>query len=280
MRSLVSICPARVLAPILRTLATAAAVCLLVAAGGSLSAARADDSTAPADIETLKSQLANLVFQEKQLLDDVGLARQMVLNPGGEIPQSPSDIHVPVDVPVAFLPIEGSLSARVAVIEYTDFQSKSSGEYERNTYPQIQQNYIQTGKIRYFYSDFPIDGHTSATYAAQAAACSNEQGRFWNMHYSLFANQDALGDEACADRAEAFQMDMARYRDCMQSGRYLDQIRRNVASAKALGISTAPVLLIGRLNAISTSIHVDYVITGSQDYSAYKADIDAELAAP
>jgi protein-disulfide isomerase len=86
-------------------------------------------------------------------------------------------------------PSKGEKTARVVLIEFSDYQCPFCARHVRETLPQLEREYIQTGKIRYVTRDFPLPTHRHAFKAAEAARCAGEQGKFWEMHAQLFHNQ-------------------------------------------------------------------------------------------
>ena len=86
-------------------------------------------------------------------------------------------------------PVLGDANAKVTVIEFTDFQCPFCGRHFEQTFGQIKENYVDSGKVKYVLRDFPLSFHPHAEEAAEAAECANDQGKFWEMHDELFSNQ-------------------------------------------------------------------------------------------
>ncbi len=94
------------------------------------------------------------------------------------------------DVAVGHLPVRGNKNASVTVIEFSDFQCPFCEQFYKTTYPQLKKEYIDTGKIAFYYRHFPLTNiHPLAVPAANASECANEQGKFWEYHDLLFQNQ-------------------------------------------------------------------------------------------
>ncbi|HXG03478.1 MAG TPA: thioredoxin domain-containing protein, partial [Candidatus Binatia bacterium] len=108
----------------------------------------------------------------------------------------------------------------------------------------MEREYVARGRVRYVVRDFPLESiHPHALGAAQAARCAGEQGRFWPMHERLFAHPRALDLESLAGHAAAAGLDVAAFRRCLDGGRHLDDIRRDVEEARRLGIHSTPSFL-------------------------------------
>ena len=100
-------------------------------------------------------------------------------------------------------PVKGPKDAKVVLVEFSDFQCPFCARFSRDTIPQVQTDYVDTGKIKYVFADFPLETiHPYAFKAAEAAGCAGEQGEFWKMHDHLFANQKALKPEDLSQYAE------------------------------------------------------------------------------
>ena len=89
-------------------------------------------------------------------------------------------------------PVLGSPDSPVTLVEISDFQCPYCGKFARETFPQIEKEYIDTGKVKAVFKNFPLPAHTYAQKAAEAGECANEQGKFWDYQEKLFANQNAL----------------------------------------------------------------------------------------
>jgi protein-disulfide isomerase len=80
----------------------------------------------------------------------------------------------------------GDPNAPIVLVEYSDFQCEFCASFVRDTKPQLEENYIKTGKVYFVYRDYPLDTHPGARVAAAAANCAADQGSFWPMHDLLY----------------------------------------------------------------------------------------------
>jgi protein-disulfide isomerase len=147
----------------------------------------------------------------------------------------------------------------------------------REVYPQLAENYIKPGKVKYFYRDLPMQSHTHALVAARAARCAGEQGKFWQMHESLFANQTALAEKDISGRATAVGLDSSKFSQCLSSGRYTDQIRSSTLEAGKMGINGTPTFLLGVVEANGDVTRIKTIV-GAPPYEHFKSEIDGLLA--
>ncbi len=143
--------------------------------------------------------------------------------------------------------IQGHTSARVGVIEYSDFECPFCARFQQGIYPTIVKNYVETGKIRFVFRHLPLERkHASALKAAEASECGARQSRFWPMHDELFAQPMALDSESLVAKARRSGLDMRRFNECMK-GQALDRVRSDIAEARSLLISGTPTFLFGTL---------------------------------
>jgi protein-disulfide isomerase len=170
----------------------------------------------------------------------------------------------------------GDDAARVAIVEYADFECPYCGEYERTTFPKLLSEYIQTGKVRYFYRDLPLPMHPLAVSAARAARCAGEQGKYWEMHDSLFAAQNALSTRALLDRAPTLGLDAAKFAECFSSDKYAEDLRKSISTAQALGIEGTPTFFIGAIDG--DTVTIKKAIQGGPPFQVFKSNLAALLA--
>ena len=176
-------------------------------------------------------------------------------------------------------PALGDPGARVAVIEYADFECPFCGQYVRETFPQVLARYIMTGKVRYFFWDMPLTKHPHALAAARAARCAAEQDKFWPMRQSLFANQAALADADLVSRAQNLGMDSAKFSQCLSSEKYADDVRKEMDEADKEGVDGTPAFLLGTIEPNGSVVKVESMIPGAYPYETFQTRLDEILAA-
>jgi protein-disulfide isomerase len=144
----------------------------------------------------------------------------------------------------------GSDSAPVEIVEYGDYQCPGCANFDIVTLPDVKERLVATGKARFIYRDFPLDQiHPYARLAAHAAACADEQGKYWQVHELLFQGQpdwsSGNAERIIRGYAQAASLDMARYAECMESARYAGRIQASYEGGVALGVGGTPQFLIG-----------------------------------
>jgi len=147
------------------------------------------------------------------------------------------------------VPLLGNPSAHVTIIEFGDFQCPFCDRFAKETEPQINQTYIQSGKVNMLFVHFTIYGPDSIT-AAMAAQCINDQGKFWNLYDILYKNQGAVNSGwANKDNLKKFAsqitgLDIQKFNSCLDSGKYVSLVQNDLAFATSLGLQGTPAFII------------------------------------
>jgi protein-disulfide isomerase len=139
----------------------------------------------------------------------------------------------------------GSDSAAIEITEYSDFECPFCASFATVQMPVIREQLIATGKVRWRYRDFPLPTHAYSRYAALAAQCAGEQGKFWEMHDQLFTNHQwaQTGKNPRGlfrDFARSIGLDLDKYDACMDGQRYAGRIQASVQEGEARGVKGTP----------------------------------------
>ena len=125
--------------------------------------------------------------------------------------------------------------------------------------------------------DLPLESiHKFAFKAAEAANCAGDQGKYWEMHGRLFANQQAL--EPWTPHAEAIGLDVTKFEECLNAGKTANEIRKDMSEAQKAGVTGTPTFFIAVTDPASSKIKTVSRLSGAQPYAAFKAEIDRLLA--
>lgn len=174
-------------------------------------------------------------------------------------------------------PARGSATAKVVVIEYSDFQCPYCAKFARETFAAIEERYITPGKVRYAFRNFPLDeAHPKAFKAAEAAECANQQGKFWEMHSRLFANQQALDPDDLLSHGKAVGIEEPAFQKCMNGGAR-SKIKRDFNEGLKAGVAGTPTFLIGTPEK-DGKVRVVKVLSGMQTTESFTAALDEVLA--
>jgi len=125
--------------------------------------------------------------------------------------------------------------------------------------------------------DFPLESiHKNAFKAAEAARCAGEQGKFWQMHDRLYANQTSL--EPAKPHAEAIGLDVAKFEGCLSAGKYAEAVRKDAAEGAKAGVTGTPLFFLAYTDPTSSKVKTVARLSGAQPFAAFKAQIDQLLA--
>jgi predicted DsbA family dithiol-disulfide isomerase len=143
-----------------------------------------------------------------------------------------------VDVQTAGFPTLGPADAPVTIVEFSDFECPFCG----NLYPTmklVESNYA--GKIRVVFRQFPLTNiHPHAQKAAEASLCANDQNRFWEYHDEMFQDQRNLTVDALKQKAAKLNLNQEAFATCLDSGKHVDTVKKDVSEGARLGISGTP----------------------------------------
>ena len=214
-------------------------------------------------------------------------------------------------------PVKGSDSAKVTIVEFSDFQCPFCGSFFTATYPSLKSEYIDSGKAKIVYRDLPLDTacnsgmgqqlHPMACKAALAAECAADQGKFWEMHDKLFENQQSLSVENMKKWAADFGLNTSTFNACLDSSTHLAEVQNDIAAGNDAGISGTPSFVIifqksgdnyakvsDAVAELQSSIRPDFftlvgdsssadafgvVVVGAQRIDAFRTILDAGAAA-
>jgi protein-disulfide isomerase len=169
--------------------------------------------------------------------------------------------------------IMGDPSAKLWVVVVSDFQCPYCAQWERQTAPQLIKEFVQTGKVRLAFVNFPLRQHENALPAAEAAMCAGAQGKFWEMHALIFKSQEewsALPTSEAYFAAIARQMalDLEPYNQCIGQHVMRPMILADVDRATGGGAGSTPTFFIG-----------NQTISGAEKIEAFRDAIAKATAA-
>jgi protein-disulfide isomerase len=177
-------------------------------------------------------------------------------------------------------PYQGSTSAPVTLIDFSDLQCHLCDRFVTATEPQINSTYVHPGKVAFIFLHLPNRGFDSFP-AASAAQCTNDQGKFWQYHNLLYNNQGPI-DSGWANRdnlkkfaSQIPGLDMQEFNSCFDSQKHKPVVETNVALAHSLGFTQTPSFIIVKNDGSNPQ-----KIEGPQPFPEFKVLIDRELGWP
>jgi protein-disulfide isomerase len=167
-------------------------------------------------------------------------------------------------------PFMGDPDAPVTIIEFSDYECPFCKRHVEQVFPEIKENYIDTGIVKYVFRDFPLGFHQNAFPAAVAANCALEQSdneTYFEYHDLLFADQQNLNEEAYLAHAEELDLNVDAFEDCLAIND-TSEIENDMEEGAEYGISGTPGFFVN-----------GWMIKGAYPYSEFEKFIEQELAA-
>ena len=220
------------------------------------------------DLEEIKRGQSNI---QKELQEIKTLLRGRVPAP----PPEPQNVVLEIKGD----PFKGQPDAKLTLVEFSDYQCPFCVRHSRDTLPQLEREYIATGKVKYVFRNFPIESiHPQAFKAHEAANCAGEQGKYWEMHDRLFNNQKTMSPKDLLDHAQALSLEMPKFQQCLDSGKHAAKIRKDLADGQKAGVQGTPSFFLALTEPNDGMVKAVRIIRGAQPYAAFKAAIDSILA--
>ena len=181
--------------------------------------------------------------------------------------QPPTNNQQPIQVSEDDDAVEGQADAPITIIEFSDYECPFCGKFYTETLPLLRTNYIETGKVKLIFRDYPLnDIHPNAQKAAEAAECAGQQNKYFEMHDKLFENQQALSIDNLKQYAKDLNLNQQAFDTCLDDGTMAEEVNKDLAEGTSYGISGTPGFFInGR------------PIEGAQPFEAFETIIKEEL---
>ena len=213
------------------------------------------------EIEQLRAEVGDL--QEK-----VGDIHRVAVRPSA--PPAPDSVTLDENRAL------GSAEATVAIVEFSDYQCPYCERFFSQTFPRLEENYIDTGKVRFYFRDFPLTQiHPKAKSAAIAANCAGRQGAYWKMHNELFTNQAELGTELYERLAQDLSLDVPTFEACLAEPAEAQKVDADLAYGQELTVQGTPHYFVGKLQN-GQLVNV-LRVNGAQPYELFSKVLDSLL---
>lgn len=179
----------------------------------------------------------------------------------------------PVSVSTDDDPVLGKSNAPVTIIEFSDYQCPFCRSFWEDTLPLLKKNYIDTGKVKFIYRDYPLDIHPAAMPSALAAECADDQGKYWEYHDKIFAEQAKKGVNTITygvtdlkKWAAEIGLNTSTFNSCLDSEKHKAEVEKDFQDGIAAGVNGTPGFYV---NGIP--------VRGALPYESFKTLIEAEL---
>ena len=182
-------------------------------------------------------------------------------------------------VTMAGAPALGSADAKVTIVEFGDYQCTWCYRWHGSTKDSVIADFVDTGKVRFLFKDFPINDHAdrASSLAAEASYCAADQGRYWDYHDELYVNWDGentgwVTKESLRQFASNIGLDSGEFSECLDSGRHGGLVKQNYNLAVAAGLSATPSFIV------LVDGETPKLIRGAHPYATFQQVIDPVYA--
>lgn len=180
-----------------------------------------------------------------------------VVVPTADVPDTGSDVDM-ADL-IGGNAILGDPDAPITIVEWSDFECPFCARFYNDAYQDIKENWIDTGKAKLVFRDFPLSFHANAQKAHEAAECAGDQDMYYEMHDALFENGVSGGVSSFKTYAADLGLDQAAFDDCLDSGKHEAEVKKDMADGMKAGVQGTPGFIIeGQL------------ISGAQPYAVFE----------
>ena len=201
-----------------------------------------------------------------------------VLQVGKLLPgQGGGQAHL-LEISTRGLPSLGSEEAKVTLIEFSDYQCFFCRRHDRQVAPRIVDEYVNSGRVKYVFADFPLASHPGASKAAQAAHCAGDQDKYWEMNDLLFRHPQSLTEGTLKAFGDSLGLDNPAFLDCVESGKHAQKVRDGLSEGKRAGVRGTPSFFFGLTDRTHPKIRVRKTLTGAHPYPAFQKIIEELLA--
>jgi len=181
--------------------------------------------------------------QAEEILQELRQIRQLLERQQQQQPGPPVKIKMNLEGAQML----GSKNAPVTMVEFTDYQCPFCQSFHTQTFGELKKNFIDTGKVRFFSRDLPLDSmHPDAMRAAEAGRCAGAQGQFWALRDIMSHHPDKLDLESLLADAEFLKLDATAFRVCVVSEKYKNEIQADMMEAMRIGSDGTPAFVIGK----------------------------------
>jgi protein-disulfide isomerase len=177
---------------------------------------------------------------------------------------------------IAAAPVLGNPNATVTLVEFGDYLCTYCHRFHEDTKDKIMADYVQTGKVRFIFKDFPINDYLGggSSLGAQASYCAADQGKFWDFHDYMYNNWGGekagwITKENMASFAQKIGVsNIDQFKSCLDSGKYSGVVKDNYNMAKSIGLGATPSFIVIPANGKPV------LVEGAQPYQAFQQVLD------
>ncbi len=227
------------------------------------------------DDAELKNEIKELRKEVSELRNDIKGLRKLMearLKKQPSVPKQPTTGKTNINGD----PYMGKADAPLVLVEFSDYECFYCARFFRETLPQIRKEYIDTGKLKHVFKDFPLRFHKKAKKAAEASLCAGEEQKYWEMHDLVFENQKQIDIPHLINHAKTLGLKADGFEKCLNDSRYAKGVDKDINTGQKIGVRGTPSFILGRING-KGEVEGD-IIRGARPYKAFKSALDAMLA--
>jgi protein-disulfide isomerase len=233
------------------------------------------------EIAALRREVQALKAQQQAMERDLQTIKSL-LQTLAQGRQPDADPFVNKSIELKDEPTKGNAAAKVTMVEVSDYHCPFCRRQTLQTMPKLMAEYVNSGKVKYVFVDYPIAQlHPDAFKSHEAAACAGDQGKYWQMHDLLFTNSPARDASQLSSSANLIGVDMKKFEACLNGGNgspHAAAIRESITRMQELGVGGTPLVLIGITLAPGAPMKIASYVYGAKPYPEFKAALDAALA--
>lgn len=221
--------------------------------------------------EEVLKQLSELRQEMKGLKEEVRALKDSLANQPVAAPKQGAKS---VSINIANSPFIGDKSAEIAIVEFSDYQCPYCQRHFKQTLPEIEKNYIETGKVRYVMKQFPLGFHAKARDASIAALCVEKlkPGKYIKAHEAIFGGEVSLDSASYQAFAKSLGIKSSKYDSCLNDKKIASIVDQDMAEGESVGVSGTPAFLIGKIK--NGKVVDGRLITGARPYSSFSRALD------
>jgi protein-disulfide isomerase len=219
--------------------------------------------------------VAGLVIGGAVLYNGSQVAKEQKADLTDTLPLPPDEVNVPSTIAIDTKghPFIGEEDAPVTIIEVSDFECPFCKTFAIDTMPKLKETYIDTGKVKFVFADFPLPYHPNAQKAAEAALCYKDQGKsYYDIYKKLYEKSDALEVENLKIYAKDLKVDTKKFDTCLDEGKFADQVKASFENVNKV---------VQESNLTNFGTPAFFVngkpLIGAQKFDAFQSIIDEEL---
>ncbi|MBU0963175.1 MAG: DsbA family protein [Nanoarchaeota archaeon] len=156
-------------------------------------------------------------------------------------------------------PFIGNINANIIIVEFSDFQCPYCGRFYKEVFPKIYEDYIEPGKAKFVYKNFPLSIHQYSKVAAEAGLCANEQEKFWDYGDKLFNNQNVLDINSLKKYASDIGLDTKKFNECLDFGKMSSEVQKDINEAVSYNVKGTPTIFINGIKLVGVQPIDSYI---------------------